>query len=243
MAVDACSESSTPNTSPRISFSLDLQNNELDSSIQTIPSSSSPLDSFTGFDLFFENSIEFEPTSADELFSHGLIRPKEIEPKFTTFSRQSSLANSKKDVSIEKCDDFDISKLEESTKTKSDSKSFWRIKRSSSLHCENSHKKSSFWSLPLLSRSNSTGSVPNTKNKSTKDNIKVQNLNRATRFSTSSTSYSSQRPPLKKKNGIKYNANGVHFSPVLNVPPPIISPYLFGFGSFFSNGKDKKVTK
>lgn len=56
----------------------------------------------------------------------------------------------------------------------------------------------------------------------------------------------SQKPPQKRNYGVGGYGNGVRISPVLNVPPPFISKgtaSLFGLGSLFGNGKDKKKKK
>ncbi|KAK3037774.1 hypothetical protein RJ639_030693 [Escallonia herrerae] len=314
MVVDMCSEPPSLTGSPRISFSHDLR--YTDSVIEDHPcrSDSYLLDSNPEFDFGISNRNEIEPlSSADELFSDGLILPVQLQPRFVVFfsllsvsfvkclcfcCRQkfsnfpspsaSALTNQalasfcllpmsfsvylmSLDCELDKtdfCVIFDrlvswkhavlppqpvsstnIPKeeaaaiLSTETERKHQSGSFWRIKRSSSLHIENTTKKSSFWSLPLLSRSNSTGSIP-------KDNQK-QNSTRQARnpsplaASSSNSCPLSQKPPLLKKNYGAYGS-GFRINPVLNVPPPYISKRtatLFGLGSFFSHGKDKKSKK
>ncbi|XP_022775547.1 uncharacterized protein LOC111317381 [Durio zibethinus] len=133
------------------------------------------------------------------------------------------------------------------------SKYFWQFKRSSSLNCESTRRKSLIRSLQFLSRSNSTGSAPNPKptmlSKETQNQHlrKQPSLSRKSSVSSSSGtafytySNSTQKPPLKK-NCAAYG-NGVGVSPVLNLPHPLISNAtvsFFGFGSLFCKGKVKK---
>ncbi|XP_039040317.1 uncharacterized protein LOC120178229 [Hibiscus syriacus] len=116
---------------------------------------------------------------------------------------------------------------------KPQSKSFLGFKRSSGLDFYKD--KSLVCSIPLLSRSNSTGLVANPKRLSIKDGNKHRN---------SMVYQFPQKPPLKHRN-YAYG-NGVGISPVLNVPPPYISTgaaILFGLGSLLHNGKVKKSRK
>ncbi|KAL5539304.1 hypothetical protein UlMin_045415 [Ulmus minor] len=252
-----CSETSPP----RLSFSSDhtTPNQENQPRRDT-----SLLDLNCDFE-FSINSDNFEPSStADELFSHGMILP--IQPRDTVFGFASKEAQSceaplfssslaslpplpstndqvskkekrKENSVLVSCD---LDQKSQSTK----SSSFWGFKRSSSLNSES--KRSLLCSLPLLSRSNSTGSAPNPKKNSQKQQFSI---GRSTSSSSSSSFTSnpypaSQKPPLKKSYGGSYG-NGVRIIPVLNVPPPYISKgtgKLFGFSSFL-NGKDKKSKK
>ncbi|KAH7533274.1 hypothetical protein FEM48_Zijuj04G0113200 [Ziziphus jujuba var. spinosa] len=134
---------------------------------------------------------------------------------------------------------------------KQSSKSFWRFKRSSS--CGNGYGRRSLCPLPLLSRSNSTGSADSTpiskrsSSLSSKDvrHNSQRNLRLSSSLSSSSSSSSYQKPPLLKKSGHHHHhhhgsyTNGVSINPVLNVPPA----NLFGLGSIFSNGKEKGKKK
>ncbi|KAL6954580.1 hypothetical protein U1Q18_045641 [Sarracenia purpurea var. burkii] len=148
------------------------------------------------------------------------------------------------------CSDFDADEA------KPLPRSFWQFRRSSSLNCESGRSKSLIRSLQFLSRSNSTGSAPNQKQTAmSKDNQKMNSIKQPpVAFSESSSSStsgyypynSSKRPPLKKSCSRSYG-NGVRISPVLNIPHNCISKgsviSLFGFGSLFFNGKDKKKKK
>ncbi|GLT42158.1 hypothetical protein SLA2020_161770 [Shorea laevis] len=233
-------------TSPRISFSHDI--NQAD--IVPIEHTESRrdtmlLDSNSDFEFSVCCSFDQESSSADELFANGMILPavganpeKQVQkcktPPLVSLSPQfpnpPAAENSRKESMRE------IGGIN-SEEEKPQPKSFWGFKRSSSLNCD--IKKSLICSLPLLSRSNSTGSVPHPKRGSMKD-AQRQNLQKQ---SSSSSTY--LKPPLRKNHGSSYG-NGVRINPVLNVPPPYIykgTANLFGFGSLLRNGKDKKYKK
>ncbi|KAL5748878.1 hypothetical protein ACOSP7_025921 [Xanthoceras sorbifolium] len=241
-----------PETSPRISFSHDL--GQADDDIVPVEQNESRrdtmlLESNCDFEFITSSSFAEESCSADELFANGVILPAKVVPskqvqKSTPSPTVSSLPplprpsneNTKKDQVM-------VLNYEE----KPPSKSFWGFKRSSSLNCD--VKKSLICSLPLLSRSNSTGSVSNNKRASLKDNNNKQSSQKQplmVKWSSTSNGYQThQRPPLKKGYVGSYG-NGVKISPVLNVPPPYISKAtanLFGLGSLLRSGKDKKNKK
>ncbi|KAF9587059.1 hypothetical protein IFM89_039745 [Coptis chinensis] len=199
-------------------------------------------------------SFEQDSSCAEELFSDGKILPLEIKkqvlpPKPPT--HPTSNENSKKE-SLKEIMEQSFKTEEKPTSSSSSTKSFWRFKRSSS--CGNGYKRSLICSLPLLSRSNSTGSAPTPKRSSSlKDNHnkhlpKTPSSNGYTKSALSSSSsypYSTPQKPSQKKNYGSYN-NGVRISPLLNVPPPYISKgtvNLFGLGSLFCNGKEKNKKK
>ncbi|GLU18234.1 hypothetical protein SLE2022_345450 [Rubroshorea leprosula] len=231
-------------TSPRISFSHDMN----EDSIVPIEHGESRrdtmlLDSNSDFEFIICSSFDRESSSADELFANGMILPavgaqpsKQVQkckiPPLVSlsppFADPSEVEHSRKE-SMRETVAINSENLEE----KPQPKSFWGFKRSSSLNCD--IKRSLICSLPLLSRSNSTGSVPNPKRGPIKD-AQRQSLQRQ---SSSSSTY--LKPPLKKNQGSSYN-NGIRISPVLNVPPPYISKgtaNLFGFASLLRNGKNK----
>lgn len=284
MAIDMSTENSSLNTSPRISFSHDLCQTDEAAAVQSKPyrlDSMLLLDSDSddfAFCIASNTTGVHETSSAEELFSGGLIRPVQLQEKFVHASKNTSKSKaqaqrvpslpplpfvhlqnggSKQEILQEK--ETILTNIE--AEQKNQSKSFWSIKRSSSLHCENSHKKSSFWSLPLLSRSNSTGSVPNSKQgsrESQKQNASSKQQKNLTGISASASANAtsapsfygyplSQKPPLRK-NYMGSNGNGIRISPVLNVPVPSShiskgTANLLGLGSFFRNGKDKKMKK
>ncbi|KAK4726726.1 hypothetical protein R3W88_031643 [Solanum pinnatisectum] len=214
-------------TSPRISFSsddicckqvLDLQHYQSDSNSE--------------FDFCISNIANTETCSADELFLNGLIRPLQLQQKVVTLSptpapAPAPVANQNvisKHISVD------------NHEQKDQNKSFWRIRRSTSLH---GNKKSSFWSLQ---RSNSTGSKSCSVKENQKQNVQLKQMKNIMNPSSGVCFYSSQKPPLRKN-----YSNGICINPVLNVTPytfiPKATANLFGLGSFFANGKDKKSKK
>ncbi|WCJ21938.1 hypothetical protein M5689_004048 [Euphorbia peplus] len=223
-----CSE-----TSPRISFSNDLVQEEEEEEDE-IRRDTHLLESNSDFEFTICTSLHHQSSSADELFADGIILPAADQTHTFQSLRNVSLPpvpyNSKEE-------EEDRSFLED--KNQIPSKSFWGFKRSSSLNCD--IKKSLICSLPLLSRSNSTGSAPNSKAKA-KEVIKQNSQVKQPSGKKSGSGYVyslPQKPPLKKYYG---GSNGVN--KVLNVPPPYIgkgAASLFGLGSFLrnSNAKDK----
>nr|GMC97024.1 uncharacterized protein LOC109177542 isoform X2 [Ipomoea batatas] len=201
MAVELCSEDSRSIImSPRISFSGDVSPAEVvpveQRNMRVSSSSSSSID----FDFCV---LDYESSSADELFLDGKILPIEIKRR-----------------------------MDDGADRKQNSKP-WRFRRSSSLSCGSG----ALCPLPLLSRSNSTGSS----SPITKDSFNSKPHYK--KFSSSSIKQSHsvisathyQKPPVKKfmSNG------GIRINPVLNIPPAS----LFGLSSIFSGGKDKNKKK
>ncbi|GMI70683.1 hypothetical protein like AT1G68330 [Hibiscus trionum] len=253
MAIEVFSEIS----SPRISFSDDLDQNDGADSVEECHHrrlDTSLLSSSSDFDFCFENSFVQELPSADELFSNGKILPIEIKRKPVVPKPVAVSVHSPPQRTITRDNSGKI-RLKELLSMNIDaddkpaSKSFWQFKRSSSLNCESTRSKSLIRSLQFLTRSNSTGSAPNPKETQHKHSLlKQPSLSRKSSVSSSSSgSYyiygsSTQKPPLKKSCGA-HGTSGVRVSPVLNLPHPIISNVsasLFGFGSLFCNGKVKK---
>lgn len=167
-----CSETSPP----RLSFSHDLGQAEV------LPRrDSSLLDLNCDFEFSISRSFrQDEPSSADELFSHGVIKP--MQPRDRSSVEEAPKArqlyslpplpsqNPKKESTNKENNDnsqfMDVNSSEDldqnNTRPHHQSKSFWGFKRSSSLNQDN--KKSLLCSLPeFLKRSNSTGSAPNPK--------------------------------------------------------------------------------
>ncbi|XVE72080.1 hypothetical protein DITRI_Ditri11bG0010200 [Diplodiscus trichospermus] len=254
MAVELCSDNS--GMSPRISFSHDLCHFDV-VPVEQCPlrSKSSSLNSSVDFDFCVRENFEQESSSAEELFSDGKILPSEIKKKCVSSKQtdQSSpplplpRSNSiHEDANINEYSKKESSKGNKITRDetgdkvdeKQTSKSFWGFKRSSSLNCGSGYGRS-LCPLPLLSRSNSTGSTPNVKqasiSKGPHNHKQNSHKHAATSSYKSSTSY--QKPPLRKS--YKPYGNGVQVNPVLNVP----SGNLFGLGSIFFNGKDKNHRK
>lgn len=266
MAIDVCSEISSPGISPRISFSYDLnQRNPVP--IEDHRLDSSLLDSSSDFNFCIVNNLKLELSSADELFSNGKIIPSQIKKNNSNASKNThqqneppvqhpSTENTEKKKRLKEflSTSFDAEEQEEDEKPAS--KSFWQFRRSSSLNFDTSRGKSLIKSLQFLSRSNSTGSAPSSKQtkaipkETQKPNLQKQQSVSSRRSSASSCSsnyypnnYSAQKPCLRKSGSY---GNGVRISPVLNLPPPYISKVtisFFGFGSLFCSGKDKKKKK
>ncbi|KAM0057708.1 hypothetical protein Hdeb2414_s0005g00161511 [Helianthus debilis subsp. tardiflorus] len=181
MAINLYSETSgTGNTittmSPRISFSHDFSQSD------TVPVEQL-LRSLSSSDFNFCINQHPDASMADELFSDGKIIPTQI----------------KQQLQLQPPPQPPLPPQSPPHQTKS----FWGFKRSSS--CGNGYARS-LCPIPLLSRSNSTGSSTSTKRSS-----------------------SSKKPPLRKMSYSYGNnsssANGVRINPVLNL----------GFGSLFSS--------
>lgn len=262
MAIDVCSEISSVGISPRISFSHDLNQNDvvpIDHYHRRLDASL--LDSTSDFDFCIGDTFVQEPSSADELFSDGKILPVEIKKKLVTMEqlRQVEAVHSHPRSPLPppttgtskkmRLKEFLSVGFDEEEKPAS--KSFWQFRRSSSLNCDTGRNRGLIRSLQFLSRSNSTGSVPNPKQtmlqkENQRQNSQKQPPSRSPlSCSTTYYSYPSSQKPTMRRNSRSYG-DGVRISPVLNLPPPYISRAtvsLFGFGSLFCNGKDKKKKK
>ncbi|KAK7381072.1 hypothetical protein VNO78_33596 [Psophocarpus tetragonolobus] len=263
MVVEICSENcGVSSMSPRISFSHDFsQSDFIPVEKHPLRSNSSGLNSSIDFDFCVHESLELESSSADELFSHGVIIPTQIkksnnnailkqksqlppqpQPQLPLSKAVCENAPSTTSKGSKKDGHKDRKELSDEVDEKQSSKSFWRFKRSSS--CGSGYGRS-LCPLPLLSRSNSTGSSPSVKriplSKEGHPNVKQNSQRRSSSMSRSSphslASHNHQKPPLKRSHG-SYG-NGVRVSPVLNVP----SANLFGLGSIFSNNRDKSKKK
>ncbi|XVE58795.1 hypothetical protein DITRI_Ditri04bG0197600 [Diplodiscus trichospermus] len=250
-----CSE-----TSPRLSFSHDPDQTDhlpidLNESRRDTMLLESCCDDFE-FNVCSSNSRSFEQESspADELFANGMILPVRLQQKQQRAEKCEipALVSLPPRPKLSTAEDLQKESIRQTMPVNSDleekpqSKSFWGFKRSSSLNCD--IKKSLICSLPLLSRSNSTGSVSNPKRSSSSSKVTKSSSSSLSSSSCSSGCNSYQfpkKPPLKKNHGNSYG-NGVRISPVLNVPPPYISKgtaSLFGLGSFLRHGKEKSSRK
>ncbi|KAJ7975745.1 Membrane-associated kinase regulator [Quillaja saponaria] len=245
MAIELCSESHGISMSPRISFSHDFsQSDAIPVEQHPLRSNSSGLNSGMDFDFCVRGSFDQDSTSADEIFSDGKILPIEIKKKNAPLKQLDQLAahpplppppamrdnaSSRKSLKNESTKESKLSNNE--AEEKQSSKSFWGFKRSSS--CGSGYGRS-LCPLPLLSRSNSTGSSPK-EGHGIKQNFQKHGFTKSSQSWGSSGYY--QKPPLKKSHG-SYG-NNVRINPVLNVH----SANLFGLGSIFSNGKDSNNSK
>lgn len=263
MAIDMSAE----NSSPRISFSHDLhqtedpaRTEENDNCYHQQRRDNLLLETCPDKDFDFcvsNNWSSAEICSAEDLFSDGLIRPLQLQGKHV-ISRHESLPKLQSHNSLSPFPPNGIS-IEEDSKESAPSNiepdqqkiqgKFSDIKRSSSVHCDNSQRRSSFWSLPLLSRSYSTGSEAKVVKENQKQNMKQKAQKNYVDLKQSSSGVYmhslAQKPPLRKKY-VGYEGNGMMINPVLNVPAPNISKKtanLLGLGSFFGNDKEKKIKK
>ncbi|XP_050226760.1 uncharacterized protein LOC126676574 [Mercurialis annua] len=229
MAIEFCSDT---NASPRISFSHDLCISDIVPIEQQHPTLRSNSIGSVDFDFCTRKSFDQDSSSADELFSDGKILPTEIKKK-----NKSSSLSAAKQADVLSDDSSKKEKLsDEAEEKQSNTKSFWRFKRSSSSNCVSGYGRS-LCPLPLLSRSNSTGSTPVKRASLSRENSNHKQQKQPF-IKSSSSNY--QKPPLKKGYGSNYGNGSVRVNPVLNVP----SANLFGLGSiFFNNGKDKSRKK
>ncbi|KAH6797074.1 hypothetical protein C2S52_021628 [Perilla frutescens var. hirtella] len=240
MAIEVFPDSPSSGISPRISFSHDLPQSDVVPVEQYIRSSTS---SSIDFDFcVFRESFDQESSSADELFFDGKILPIEIKKRLAPPRRVDEPSPSPPpSASLPPPSPHKPAK-NPSSESEEKQKSFWRFKRSSSLNCGSGYGRT-LCPLPLLSRSNSTGSTASGKRSSISSNQK-QNFVKCNSSNTSQkqqpqSGYSSSRPPLKKNVHFSYGS-GIKFNPVLNVPPAT----LFGLGSIFSGvGKDRSKKK
>ncbi|KAL9309044.1 hypothetical protein AtNW77_Chr1g0047711 [Arabidopsis thaliana] len=200
-------------------------------------------------DFEFHISNSFDPgdsSPADEIFADGMILPFHVTAASTVPKRlykyelppiTSSLSPSPLSPQplptkhSEKETNGRASGANSDSEAEKSSKSFWSFKRSSSLNCD--IKKSLICSFPRLTRSNSTGSVTNSKRAMLRD------VNNHRPSSRSSCCNAYQFRPQKHTG--KKGEGGGSFSviPVLN------GPSTFGLGSILrhSNSKDKTKTK
>ncbi|AES76659.1 hypothetical protein MtrunA17_Chr6g0484211 [Medicago truncatula] len=241
-----CSETSTP---PRLSFSHNLSEFQLQKDVTCIETLL--LDSNSDFEFNTSNILEFESSSADELFSNGKILPKHtpfVKSNHTKFPPRPSASNVDK-MKKESNPRWilaqsgtetvrELLNVSTNNEKKHHSKSFWGFSRSKSLNCDT--KKNLSFSLPPLYRSNSTGSAK-----------KMSSNKQTSSATTKSSSWSNINlyPMQKSNSGKSYGGsygNGHWISPVLNVPTPCVSKgsaNFFRFGSFLSIGKVKKNKK
>ncbi|KAL1566602.1 hypothetical protein AAHA92_02195 [Salvia divinorum] len=224
MAIEVFPDSpSATGISPRISFSHDLSQSDVVPIEQYIRSgaSSSSID----FDFcVFRESFDQESSSADELFFDGKILPIQIKKRLAPVPPPSPLPPPPPPPPLKSA-----SKQAESEEKQ---KSFWRFKRSSSLNCGSGYGRT-LCPLPLLSRSNSTGSTASGKRSSISKQNLLKNNSSQKQQPPPMSGYSS-KPPLKKNGQFSHK-----FSPVLNVPPATI----FGLGSIFSGGGKDRIRK
>ncbi|XP_041007811.1 uncharacterized protein LOC121252292 [Juglans microcarpa x Juglans regia] len=263
MGLDLYSESSNTGTSPRISFSHDFCQSDVlvpvESRHHDLRSNSSGLSTSIDFDFcVHRESFGQESYAADELFSDGKILPTEIKKEITPMKQTDDQFGScpplpppraMREISKQESamESKGAGRTEVNHDQKQSSKFFWRCTRSTSS-CGSGYRRISFCPLPpLLSRSNSTGSAANLKRPPLSNDAQNSKQNTSTSQKHASIKASQswaskgylKKPPLKKGHGLCANAH-VPISPaILNVP----TAYSFGFGLFFSSGKDHKSRK
>lgn len=283
MAIDVCSEIS----SPRISFSHDLNEFDFVPVESQIHRSDFDLDRLTiDFDFCVAGILSHEISPADELFANGKILPVQIkevpiaqpkpdtrkldpdpDPVASSKTLDTHAATNKKRLIEFLSAGFDDDDDDEDQE-KLPPKPFWQFRRSSS---DNSRANGLLRSLQFLTRSNSTGSVPNSKPhpkgiqkqhslKETSSSINHHHHHHHHRLRPNSSMNShsyypyynnssrKQQPSLRKSSSSRsYGVgNGVRVNPVLNIPPSYIAKgtvSLFGFGSFFCSKNFKKKRK
>ncbi|CAN1122599.1 hypothetical protein LINPERHAP1_LOCUS6724 [Linum perenne] len=262
MAVDLCSEPSS-GISPRISFSHDFCLSEfasLDQQHQQLspppPFRSASPGSSIDFDFCVrKSSFDQDSSSADELFSDGKILPTQIKPKPPSVkptqpppspidAEVSSTNKREEEDRHQNCKETNYNNnnnigSDEEAKQQSSSRSFWRFKRSSSVNCGTGYGRT-LCPLPLLSRSNSTGSSTASVKRAPLSKDTAKHHHKQPAAATKLSSEHHKKPPLRKTGGYGNGGAGVRVSPVINVA----SGNMFGLGSiFFSNNKDKSRSK
>jgi len=142
MAIDVCSEISSAGISPRISFSHDLnQTDVLPNEDRHRRSDLTLLDSGSDFVFCIGSSFVQELSPADELFSNGKIRAKEIKQKVTNpdeirgSESVSSASLPSRTVNTEKKRLKEFLSSSFDVEEKPPSKSFWQFKRSHYTSC------------------------------------------------------------------------------------------------------------
>lgn len=259
MAVDVCSEISSPGMSPRISFSHDLKDcDRVPVEDSRRRSDGNLVESSSNFDFCIGAASVHELSSAEELFSDGKILPIEIKKARLKSPPQTrhvsvSLPSRPRDSSNvgpekKRLKEFLLSNSDaEEGENPPQPKSFWQFKRSSSLNCEINRRKGLIRSLHFLSRSNSTGSPLNPKqHPAPRENQRQgQGFQRQQSIPGRKSSfgmpysYSSWQQQKTNPTNPRSYFNGLRITPVLNFQPHIsIGPVnLFGFASFLCNGK------
>ncbi|GFP85319.1 hypothetical protein PHJA_000675600 [Phtheirospermum japonicum] len=247
MAVEIFPDSPSLGMSPRISFSHDLHQSDVVPVEQYIRTSSPSAIDFD-FCVFRESFDQDQSSSADELFFDGKILPIEIKRRLAPPPKKveeqpppppaAYLRPPPPPLKPNKTSSNIINEARNATNSDSEEKhkSFWRFKRSTSLNCGSGYGRT-LCPLPLLSRSNSTGSSASGKRQSAPNNQK-QSFLRGNSSNTSQKQTQPGRPPLKK-NHHGSSSNGIKFNPVLHVPPA----NFFGLGSFFSGGRASSKKK
>ncbi|KAK4801298.1 hypothetical protein SAY86_021785 [Trapa natans] len=226
-----------------------------------------------------ESFLNHEACSADELFSGGKIIPTEVKKRTPPSSNSHSYSTATKkggeeqehqedpqqylavpvphhlqfqageSQSKEPCEKPRNETAEDQKQASNSKLSFWRFKRSSSLNCGSGYGRK-LCPLPLLSRSNSTGSaaeLPLTKETSgSSDKYHPPPPPPPppfqSRLSNGCHHNPRQRPPLRRS-GVASSTYGNNCSIRVNTALNVHSGNLFGLGSIIFNVKDKNRRK
>ncbi|KAL1201548.1 hypothetical protein V5N11_017234 [Cardamine amara subsp. amara] len=245
----------TDSSHQRISFSSDLGQSEKAPPPVIEPSGlirrdETLLDS-SNSDFEFHISNNFDPgdsSPADEIFADGMILPfhgtaastmpkrlykYELPPITSSLSPSPLPPQPLPAKHSEKETNGRGSGANSDSEAEKSSKSFWSFKRSSSLNCD--IKKSLMCSFPRLTRSNSTGSVTNSKRAMLRD------VNNHSPSSSSSSSICCNAYKFRpQKHTGKKSEGGGSFS---IIPVPNGGPSTFGSGSILRHSKDKPKKK
>ncbi|XP_073300581.1 uncharacterized protein [Primulina huaijiensis] len=260
MAVDICSELSSPFATPRTPLSHDPIREEDEENIAAFD-----------FNFCIIQNLSQPISSADELFANGKILPLKfkkvqthqsdpIQPhskprKITITPPHQTIENPIRNTEKKRLIEFLSTSFDSDDQEYNNrrfTKPFWKFRRSSSA-CENGRNSISngglLRSLHFLTRSNSTGSAPNP-NPKHKVMQKQHSMKESSNLRSFPIQYypyynKSERPYLNKSSSRSYG-NGVRISPVLNIPPTYVAKgtvSFFGIGSFFCSKKSKKKKK
>ncbi|CAM8922295.1 unnamed protein product [Rhodiola kirilowii] len=277
MELDVCSEISSALISPRISFSQDLEDQKADPDIEAAQkyvkgyAAAAAVESESDSDFFFSiispSKCLHEPCLAEEIFSNGKILPTQIKKKnlLSTHHKNSALlqpsvTSEPRKIRLKELLECEVEDEEE--QKPAGTKSFWQFRRSSSFNCESGRAKGLMKSIQFLSRSKSTGSVPNPKQSKNPKISQKQSWQKQQQAATnhsdksqfhyysygSSKISSGQKPPLGTTRSYGSGNVRMRIRPVLNMPlPPSYfcrgNVSLFEFGSLLCSGKDKSNKK
>ncbi|XP_010549116.1 PREDICTED: uncharacterized protein LOC104820385 isoform X2 [Tarenaya hassleriana] len=259
----------------RISFSSDLGQSEITPVEPSTPvrRDTSLLDSSNSdFEFHISRNLDQESSPADEIFANGMILPipfqvtaaatvpkrlykYELPPIISARSHAPCpppppLPENPRKFGEKEMMGGNGSGENWDSEAEKSAKSFWSFKRSASLNCD--IKRSLICSFPRLTRSNSTGSVTNSKRAMLRDvnkhssqrhGISGQGANPSSPQVPSSPSslccsaYQFRPHKLAGKKGGNGGGGSFRVSPVIGVPSP------FGLGSILRHSRDQKKKK
>ncbi|KAI3467072.1 hypothetical protein Pfo_023735 [Paulownia fortunei] len=273
MAVDICSEISSPEVSPRISFSHDLKEADF-RPVESHHARSDALllNSSIDFDFCLGQSLSQEISSADELFANGKILPVEIkkitprketdqsepilghsEARKGTATTQENVENANDNTKKKRLIEFLSTSFDADEEDKPLPKPFWLFRRSSSLNWDTGRTKGLLRSLQFLTRSNSTGSAPNQKPSSFPKAMQKQHPSKEASTYRSNSSFPTYdqhfaynnpwKKPSLRKSNSRLYGNGIGIRAVLSIPPTYIAKGTKSLFGFSSFFCSKKSNK